>query len=64
MTGQYGTKAWATWASNNLRFALMLLQDPDKQWDAELLQIEAAVKSLNILNTELKAVLPAQSPGY
>lgn len=54
MANQYGTKAWAKWADLNLSFALTLLKEPNKQWDEQITHLECAVKSLNIIRTELK----------
>ena len=57
MANQYGTKVWARWANNNIEFALSLLKEPDKLWDEQMTYKESAIKSLNIIRTELEEVL-------
>lgn len=56
MAKQYGTKAWATWASQNLKFALSLLKEPEKQWDEEMTYLESAIRCLSVIEKELKEV--------
>jgi len=56
MANQYGTKAWLKWASQNLEFVLILLLEPGKQWDDRMSYLETAIKSLNIIKTELDEV--------
>lgn len=56
MANQYGTKAWAKWARRNLEFALVLLKEPNKQWDEKTSHLESAIKCLNIIKTELEEV--------
>lgn len=54
MARQYGTKVWLKWAAGNLDFALGLLKDPAKQWDTDNTHLEAAIRSLNVLKSELQ----------
>lgn len=56
MANQYGTKAWAKWAKDNLDFTLMLLKEPSKQWDEETTYLECSIKTLSIISTELKEI--------
>lgn len=54
MADQYGTKTWARWASQNLEVVLALLEEPYKQWDKQMGNLERAKKTLNVIKTELK----------
>ena len=54
MTGQYGTKAWARWANNNLEFALGLLEEPNKEWDQGETQLQVAIRILSVIKKELE----------
>ena len=56
MANQYGTKAWAKWASRNLEFVLSLLKEPEKQWDEKMTYLEGAIKTIAFIGEELKEV--------
>ena len=54
MAGQYGTKAWAKWAKQNLEIALSLLKEPNKEWDQGETHLQVAIRILNVIKKELE----------
>ena len=57
MTRQYGTKAWAKWAKDDLEFVLTLLEEPNKQWDEKTTRLDTARKIIYIIGIELEEVI-------